>query len=224
MKQIQESDDNLLEVSETDSIMDRYDKLLLIGLDKICKIATQESMNDRIVGLRKLRDTNDKDIIRAFFHYALSNMLSRSTWLMERSTQRGGMIFSICDEGYAILVMINNWDVYEKLANGEERTRGKLLKALFTNSKVESNDPKVTLKMLKGWSGKGVKEFNEITNYLLSVRNEDYVIEMENELMQEFNELDMEKTGKRKRDGNDEFILEDRVTPFDGYSTGFKQV
>ena len=165
MKEVQESDDNLLEVRETDSIMDRYDKLLLIGLDKIRKIATQESMNDRIVGLRKLRDTNDKDIIRAFFHYALSNMLSRSTWLMERSTQRGGMIFSICDEGFAILVMMNNWDVYEKLSNGEERTRGKLLKTLFTNSRVESSDPKVTLKMLKGWSGKGVKEFNEITNY-----------------------------------------------------------
>ena len=80
MKEVQESDDNLLEVKETDSIMDRYDKLLLIGLDKIRKIATQESMNDRIVGLRKLRDTNDKDIIRAFFHYALSNMVTRRTW------------------------------------------------------------------------------------------------------------------------------------------------
>ena len=204
--------------------MGRYDKLLLIGLDKIRKIATQESMNNRIVGLRKLRDTNDKDIIRAFFHYVLSHMVSRSTWLMQRSTQRGGMIFSICDEGYAILVMMNNWEVYERLSNGEERTRGKLLKTLFTNSKVETNDPKVTIKMLKGWSGKGMKEFNEITTYLLSVRNEEYVIELENELMQEYNELDMENTGKRKRDRNDEFILEDRVTPFDGYSIGFQQV
>ena len=142
---------------------------MLIGLDKIRKIATQESMNDRIVGLRKLRDNNDKDIMRAFFHYALSNMVTRSTWLLERSTQRGGMIFSICDEGYAILVMMNNWEVYERLSNGEERKRGKLLKMLFTNSKVETNDPKVTIKMLKGWSGKGVKEFNEITTYLLSI-------------------------------------------------------
>ena len=224
MKEVQESDDNLLEVRETDSIMDRYDKLLLIGLDKIRKIATQESMNDRIVGLRKLRDTNDKDIIRAFFHYALSNIVTRSTWLLERSTQRGGMIFSICDEGYAILVMMNNWEVYERLSNGEERKRGKLLKTLFTNSKVETNDPKVTIKMLKGWSGKGVKEFNENTTYLLSVRNEEYVIELENELMEEYKELDIGNIGKRKRDGNDEFILEDRVTPFDGYSIGFEQV
>ena len=38
---------------ETDSIVDRYDKLLLIGLDKIRKIVKQESMNDRIKGLRK---------------------------------------------------------------------------------------------------------------------------------------------------------------------------
>ena len=197
---------------------------MLIGLDKIRKIATQESMNDRIVGLRKLRDTNDKDIMRAFFHYALSNMVTRSTWLLERSTQRGGMIFSICDEGYAILVMMNNWEVYERLSNGEERKRGKLLKTLFTNSKVETNDPKVTIKMLKGWSGKGVKEFNEITTYLLSIRNEEYVIELEKELMQEFKELDMDKTGKHKRDKNDEFILENRVTPFDGYSIGFEQV
>ena len=42
--------------------------------------------------------------------------------------------------------------------------------------------------------------------------------------MEEYKELDMENIGKRKRDGNDEFILEDRVTPFDGYSIGFKQV
>ena len=95
---------------------------------------------------------------------------------------------------------------------------------MFTNNKVETNDPKVTIKMLKGWSGKGVKEFNEITTYLLNVRNEEYVIELENELMQEYKELDMENTGKRKRDGNDEFILEDRVTLFDGYSIVFEQV
>ena len=181
-------------------------------------------MNDRIVGLRKLRNTNDKDIIRAFFHYALSNMLSRSTWLLERSTQRAGLIFSICDEAYAILVMMNNWDVYERMSNGEERTRGKYLKTLFTNNKVESNNPNVTIKMLKGWSGKGVKEFNEITTYLLNVRNEEYVTDLENELMQEYKELDADNTGKRKRDGNDEFILEDRVTPFDGYSNVFQQV
>ena len=193
-------------------------------MDKIRKVATQESMNDRIVGLRKLRDTNDKDIIRAFFHYVLSNMLSKITWLLERSTQRAGMTFSICDEGYAILVMMNNWDVYKRLSNGEERKRGKLLKTLFTNNKVETNDPKVKIKMLKGWSGKGVKEFNEITTYLLNVRNEEYVIELEDELMQEYKELDMENIGKRKRDGNDEFILEDRVTPFDGYSVEFEQV
>ena len=204
--------------------MERYDKLLLIGLEKIRKIATQEGMNDRIVGLRKLRNTNDKDIIRASFHYALSNMLSRSTWLLERSTQRAGLIFSICDEAYAILVMMNNWDVYERLSNGEKRTRGKLLKTLFTNNKVESNNPNITIKMLKGWSGKGVKEFNEITTYLLSVRNEEYVTDLENELMQEYKELDADNTGKRKRDGNDEFILEDRVTPFDGYNNVFQQL
>ena len=204
--------------------MERYDKLLLIGLEKLRKIATQESMNDRIVGLRKLRNTNDKDIIRAFFHYALSNMISRSNWLLERSTQRAGLIFSICDEGYAILVMMNNWDVYERLSNGEKRTRGKLLKTLFTNNKVESNNPNITIKMLKGWSGKGVKEFNEITTYLLSVRNEEYVTDLENELMQEYKELDADNTGKRKRDGNDEFILEDRVTPFDGYNNVFQQL
>ena len=67
LKEIQDKEEDLLEISENDLLWDRYDKLLLIGLDKICKIATQESMNDRIVGLRKLRDTNDKDIIKAYF-------------------------------------------------------------------------------------------------------------------------------------------------------------
>ena len=224
MKEIQGNSNNLLEVTESDSIMDRYDKLLLIGLDKIRKIATKENINDRIIGLRKLRDTNDKDIIRAFFHYALSNLIFKSTWLLQRSTQRAGMIFSICDEAYAILVMMNSWDVFERLSSGEERRRGKILKTLFTNSKVESNNPNVTIKVLKGWSGKGMREFNEITTYLLGVRNEEYIIELENELMQEYEELDMENTGKRKRDGNDDFLLEDRVTPFDGYSIGFQQV
>ena len=46
--------------------------------------------------------------------------------------------------------------------------------------------------------------------YLVNVRNEEYVVEMEKELMQEYKELDTGKMGKRKREGNDEFLLENR--------------
>jgi len=213
-----------LKVNESETLTDKYEKLLLIGLEKIQKIATNENVNQRIVGLRKLRDKNDKDMIRSFFHYVLSNMVSKSNWMISRATERGGLIFSICDEGLALLMMMNNWEVWEEMSSGKERTRGELLNTMFTNSRVESNDPNVTIKVIKGWSGKGMKEFNKIMTYLVNVRNEEHVIEMEKELMQEYKELDMGKTGKRKRDGNDQFLLEDRVTPFDAYNIGFQQV
>ena len=69
-----------------------------------------------------------------------------------------------------------------------------------------------------------MKEFNEIVNYLVSVRNNSNVIDMENKLMEEYQNVELDKSKKRRRTINDNVILQERVRPFDGYLMNFEQV
>ena len=200
---------------------DQYNLLMMKGLLKIRKVATLTDTNNRIIGIRKLRGMNDKDVIRSFFHYVLSNMISNSLWSVGKSEQRAGLLFSIHDEAFSLLVMMNNWEVWEQMALGEKRGKGISGKTLFTNKTVELDDFKVCI---KGWSNEGLKVFNEILNYLATVRNNANTINMENELMLEYKNLVLDKSKKRRRDYNDNVLLEERVRPFDGYSMNFEQV
>ena len=65
---------------QTNMDSDQYNLLMLKGLTKIRKIATLSNTTNRIVGIRRLRGTKDKDILRSFFHYGLSNLTSNGNW------------------------------------------------------------------------------------------------------------------------------------------------
>ena len=108
------------------------------------------------------------------------------------------------------------------MAKGEKREKGRQLETIFTNQKKQIGDIEVRM---KGWSNNGMREFNKTLRYLISVRNLYEWQKIENELMNEYKEMDDDKSGKkRKRDNNDEILLMDREAPLDAYSLNFVQV
>ena len=194
---------------------------ILIGLKEIRVIGRRADIKDRIAGFKMLRGKKDVDIMNAFVHYILSHLIPHNVWLASRSEERTGKLFTIQDEAFAVLLTMNNWNVWEKLATGEKRGRGQHGDTLFTNQKEDINGETI---MLKGWSNDGMKEFNKILRYLIQVRNSDDTIEMEREIMMRYRAIDSLRKGKRKRDSNNEHILNDREMPLDAYNITFVQV
>ena len=167
-----------------------------------------------------MRERFNIDIYRAFAHYGFSNVVPSNVWNVSKSEDRISKIFSIQDEAFVLLLLMNNWSVFESMARGEKRERGKQWETLFTNRTKTYNGVQVKI---KGWNNEGLKEFNETINYLTTVRNMDAVINVEENLMKEYKEMRNKRRGKRKRDNNDDLILAERVLPQDGYSQTFIQ-
>ena len=92
---------------------------------------------------------------------------------------------------------------------------------LFTNKKQRYNSG-VEVK-IKGWSNEGLKEFNNILRYLITVRNKSDMKNLETELMEEEKEMLVDKTRKRKRENNDDQMIAEREIPLDAYNINFIQ-
>lgn len=201
---------------------EKRDMLLLQGLSKIRDIGNRQNVANRISGLRTMRTKNDKDVLRSFTYYALRHMVPIHVWNGSKDRMRISHIFSIHDEAFAILVMMNNWKVWESMALGEKRTRGgKTTDTLFTNKKYVLNNVNVNI---KGWSNDGLKEFNVILRHLMTVRNKPIMKQLEEELLAEEKELGSINLRKRKRaTNNDEIIISEREVPLDAYSLNFAQ-
>ena len=194
---------------------------LLKGLHKIRVTGKRADIRDRIVGFRTLRDLKDENVLLAFVDYVLKHMIANNVWLASRSEEKAGNLFSLHDEAFAILTMMNNWDEWEKMASGERRGRGKQGDTLFTNQKKSINGKSL---LVKGWSNEGMIEFNKIVRYLSQVRNKDDIIEIERKVMMRYREIDTMRKGKRRRESNDEYILQDREVPLDAYNMSFVQI
>ena len=97
---------------------------LLKGLHKIRVTGKRADIGDRIVGFRTLRDLKDENVLLAFVDYVLKHMIANNVWLASRSEEKTGNLFSLHNEAFAILTMMNNWDEWEKMASGERRGRG----------------------------------------------------------------------------------------------------
>ena len=148
-------------------------------------------------------------------------MISNNVWVGSRSEKRAGLIFSIQDEAFTLLIMMNNWGVWERMVKGVKRNKGMSGDTLYTNKKVKINNTSLSL---KGWSNEGMQEFNDIIRYLASVRNTDDAIEVENEIMNEYKGSGLSRCLKRRKRNNDDILLGERITPFDGYNMTFEQV
>ena len=197
-----------------------YHEKLLYGLAKIRRLCSVTDITLRKSNIRRMRERFNIDIYRAFAHYGLSNVVPSNVWNVSKSEDRISKIFSIQDEAFVLLLLMNNWSVFESMARGEKRERGKQWETLFTNRTKTYNGVQVKI---KGWNNEGLKEFNETINYLTTVRNMDAVINVEENLMKEYKEMRNKRRGKRKRDNNDDLILAERVLPQDGYSQTFIQ-
>ena len=116
---------------------------------------------------------------------------------------------------------MNNWKVWEAMANGEKRTRGEQTNdTLFTNKMCTINNVEIRT---KGWSNDGLKEFNIILRYLTSVRNKEEQKDMEQKLLEEEQSIAVTSGKKRKRVNNDEIINAEREIPLDAYTLQFSQ-
>ena len=200
---------------------DERQKLLLKGLKALRNIGNRRNVDTRIQGFRMIRTLKDKDILRSFVHYALRHMIPINVWIQSKQNMKISHIFSIHDEAFAILVLMNNWKVWEAMAKGEKRTRGaRTTDTLFTNKKCSINNVEM---YTKGWSNDGLKEFNIILRYLISVRNKKEQKDMEQVLLEEEQAIIVKCGKKRKRVYNDEIINAEREIPLDAYSLQFSQ-
>ena len=210
LKQLNDCEDNGVNVmiaKENESHLEKYNRQLLLGLKKIRNIANLENQEERLDQLRRLRGRFNHDIFHSYVHYGLNHVIPNNVWNVSRSQSRIGQVFTIHDEAFVILIMMNNWKVWESMAKGEKREKGRQLETIFTNQKKQIGDIEVRM---KGWSNNGMKEFNKTLRYLISVRNLYEWQKIENELMNEYKEMDDDKSGKkRKRDNNDEILLMD---------------
>ena len=195
--------------------------LLLKGLKKLRNIGNRTNVDNRIKGFRMLRTLKDKDVLRSFVHYAMRHMIPIHVWTGAKQNMKISHIFSIHDEAFAILILMNNWKVWEAMANGEKRTRGaRTTDTLFTNKKCYINNVEM---YTKGWSNDGLKEFNIILRYLISVRNKKEQKDMEQKLLEEEQSIAVTSGKKRKRVNNDEIINAEREIPLDAYTLQFSQ-
>ena len=116
------------------TVKEKRDLLLLKGLSKIRDIGNRQNVANRVSGFRMMRTKNDKDVLRSFTYYALRYMVPIHVWNGSKDRMKISHIFSIHDEAFAILVMMNNWKVWEGMALGEKRSRGeKTNDTIFTN-------------------------------------------------------------------------------------------
>ena len=102
------------------------------GLKLIREMALK---NDNRLGLIKLRDQESPKTFRAFVYFFLQHMINRKEWGYSKTRTRFGRLFTIWDEAFVLLLMINNWDRFEDKAkigyirnSPKKNTRGKVTK------------------------------------------------------------------------------------------------
>ena len=134
-----------------------FDRKLLYGLKKIKGIASLEDDEKRIDALRRLRNRFNDDITRAFAHYFLCHVIPTNVWNGSKHNTRLGMLCTIQDEAFVLLIMMNNWKVWELMAKGDKRGRGSSSEinslSLFTNKKAKFGDKE---QVVKGWNMDGI--------------------------------------------------------------------
>ena len=197
------------------------ERILLQGLNKLRDLGNIESVSRRVKEIRMLRSQKDKDLMRSFVQYGLRHMISINAWNASKENVRISHIFSIHDEAFAILLIMNNWTVWEKMALGHKRSIGENSGTLYTNKVIKKNEKVSTV--VRGWSNQGLKEFNVILKYLVTVRNKVEIKQVENMLKEEYKENNEKRLRKRKRQNQDENLIAEREVPLDAYSLEFSQ-
>ena len=205
------------------------------GLKAIRELAGK---NKDMIDLMQIRDSENMDMFRSFVHFGLQHIKSKIDWQYERQDVTISNFFSVYDESFVILLMMNSWKEFEMMARGERIPRGDR-KTLFTNCIVDEIDEisdsstngsrgigtnsvsvssagtssvvgngRTKMKKTKGWSVRGIERYNVIIKHVYQSRCKQEQKDMENSIMMEYSTLDESRKRKRKQD---ETIEEDVV-------------
>ncbi len=186
--------------------------------------------------LMKIRDQKNTDLFRAFVHFFLQHTRMKNTWLYERSTQRIGHFFTIHDEAFTILILMNSWGEFEELSTkNTSKIDKKVRKTLYTNCLIAKDgkavlpnddnaiDTTIETRKSKGWTKEGLIMYGTILKHLKKIRNDANQVAMETALLEEYKVID-NGTRKRKRgdemDGDDD----DDVEILDAFNFEFTAV
>ena len=205
------------------------------GLKEIRALAMK---NGDMRDLVHIRDSENMDMFRSFVHLCLQHTKSKIDWQYERQDVTISNFFSVYDESFVILLMMNSWKEFEMMARGERIPRGDR-QTLFTNCIVDEIDEisdsstngsrgigtnsvsvssagtssvvgngRTKMKKTKGWSVRGIERYNVIIKHVYQSRCKQEQKDMENSIMMEYSTLDESRKRKRKQD---ETIEEDVV-------------
>lgn len=195
-----------------------------------------------------IRDPENLDMFRSFIHFCLQHIRSKIDWQYERQDVTISNFFSVYDESFVILLMMNSWKEFEMMARGERIRRGDR-QTLFTNCIVDelnncsdgnsngtrgtgTNSESVSTiettsirgngkgkgKKQKGWSAKGIETYNMIIKHIYNLRQRQEQKDMENSIMKEYSTLDETRKRKRKEYEQIEAPVEHVVDAIDSYN------
>ena len=112
-----------------------YEESVLYGLKKIKRMGEVQNVPLRISNMRKLRERFNLDIYRAFVHFGLKHVVPSNVWNIGKSQCRISNIFTIQDEAFVLILFMNNWHVWDKMAMRDISENDEKAETLFTNQK-----------------------------------------------------------------------------------------
>ena len=118
---------------------------LLLGLKTIQALAE----GFREDNLMKIRDKKSTDVFRAFVHYFLQHTIPKADWISARGSDLISNIFTPVDEGFAILLIINHWQEWKHVAEGNVIDRRKKL-TLYTHCYKDNNSGEDSISHIRG--------------------------------------------------------------------------
>lgn len=210
------------------------------GMKEIRELALE---NRNHLSLMNLRDMKNPVMFRSFVDYCLMNTIGTIEWKGLKTEEVVSSVFTVHDEAFAILVMMNCWDEWEDRAKGKKIDR-KNVKTLFTKSRdsdreqsVSSNDIRTQLrgiggrgavnnsnnKVTRGWNKEGMCMFNKLVKHIHTMRKDAYQVQMESDLKNSYkNESrDNYEQHSRKRKAEEIAILdsvEEEEVALDAYN------
>lgn len=220
--------------SEDNRNIDNPSKLIR-GLRVLRNLVQEKSDHSNVVSIRN----GDGDLFRAFVDFSLMHTVGAIEWKGLKTESVVSNVFSVHDEAFAMLVMMNSWDEWEDRAKGIKIDK-KNSKTLYTMSSTEGGNEeghsetnqmrgvggarlKKNNKVVRGWNKAGMMMFNKLVRHVYEVRkNQDQINKeavLKQEYMKEMNDGEEKRSRKRKAEEELELIeVDGDDVVFDAYN------
>ena len=210
-----------------ESMTEREIYIFLKGLREIRNYMRQErSVRDKLPLFLRSQDVS-AEVFEAYLNLFLSCALKKLEWEGKRTDVRIGRLFTIFDEAFVILSMINSWKEWEILAKGGKINK-KNKRTLYTWQPLDINDVRDTnqkVKIVRGWSNEGIKRYNKLLGELKGLRNTDVQVAMEESFRMKLVAKGVKRGRKRYRvDDSDNTDNNEQVEVVDPYTFEYSAV